>query len=284
MADGIFAVAPRLLTQALVLGAHRAQGRLQDAVFLAGPHQGEHALLADHGVDDDHGGDRHQRVAKQPTGARAPQRAGGAGVVVVVVSGIVGGRIASRRAKYKCLCSAMPTKVQELSREYKWKLHPTSGSCSPPGPPTGRRRGCATLVREGLAACVSVCAPMTSHYRWEGALERAEERQVVIKTTAGPSPRSRRGSGVASLRGARTAGARGGGQRYIWCLGQGHHWGLGAGDWGGFRAGSGEAPLPKATHHKQGYASCQMHGDRGALVPSPSPSRVWSPEACAGPR
>jgi periplasmic divalent cation tolerance protein len=42
----------------------------------------------------------------------------------------------------------------------------------------------ATLVGEGLAACVSVCAPMTSHYRWEGELERAEERQVVIKTTA----------------------------------------------------------------------------------------------------
>ncbi len=42
----------------------------------------------------------------------------------------------------------------------------------------------ATLVREGLAACVSILAPMTSHYRWDGVLERAEERQVVIKTTA----------------------------------------------------------------------------------------------------
>ncbi len=43
----------------------------------------------------------------------------------------------------------------------------------------------ATLVRERLAACVSVHAPMTSHYRWDGALERTDERQVVIKTTAG---------------------------------------------------------------------------------------------------
>ena len=42
-----------------------------------------------------------------------------------------------------------------------------------------------TLVSEGLAACVSVQAPMTSHYRWDGALERSEERQLVIKTTAG---------------------------------------------------------------------------------------------------
>lgn len=42
----------------------------------------------------------------------------------------------------------------------------------------------AALVRDGLAACVSVLAPMTSHYRWDGALECAEERQLVIKTTA----------------------------------------------------------------------------------------------------
>ena len=42
----------------------------------------------------------------------------------------------------------------------------------------------ATLVRERLAACVSIQAPMTSHYRWQGAIETAEERQLVIKTTA----------------------------------------------------------------------------------------------------
>ena len=42
----------------------------------------------------------------------------------------------------------------------------------------------ATLVRAGLAACVSIQAPMVSHYRWAGAIEHAEERQVVIKTTA----------------------------------------------------------------------------------------------------
>jgi periplasmic divalent cation tolerance protein len=46
----------------------------------------------------------------------------------------------------------------------------------------------ARLVEEGLAACVSVAAPMTSHYRWDGALERAEERQVVIKTTRDALP------------------------------------------------------------------------------------------------
>lgn len=45
-----------------------------------------------------------------------------------------------------------------------------------------------TLVTERLAACVSVSAPMTSHYRWAGVLERAEERQIVIKTTAARWP------------------------------------------------------------------------------------------------
>ena len=39
------------------------------------------------------------------------------------------------------------------------------------------------LVDERLAACVNVHAPMTSFYRWRGAVERDVERQVVIKTT-----------------------------------------------------------------------------------------------------
>lgn len=39
------------------------------------------------------------------------------------------------------------------------------------------------LVAEHLAACVNVCSPMTSVYRWKGELERAGECQLVIKTT-----------------------------------------------------------------------------------------------------
>lgn len=40
-----------------------------------------------------------------------------------------------------------------------------------------------TLVDAGHAACVSVLPPMTSTYRWQGAVESARERQVLIKTT-----------------------------------------------------------------------------------------------------
>ena len=39
-----------------------------------------------------------------------------------------------------------------------------------------------TLVDERLAACVNVHPPMMSTYRWNGAVERESERQIVIKT------------------------------------------------------------------------------------------------------
>ncbi len=38
------------------------------------------------------------------------------------------------------------------------------------------------LVAERLAACVNLVAPLTSIYRWQGAIERASEVLLVIKT------------------------------------------------------------------------------------------------------
>lgn len=42
----------------------------------------------------------------------------------------------------------------------------------------------STLVTERLAACVNVLAPCRSVYRWQGAIENAEEVPLLIKTTA----------------------------------------------------------------------------------------------------
>lgn len=39
------------------------------------------------------------------------------------------------------------------------------------------------LVEEKLVACVSVLPVMRSIYRWKGAVERADERQLMLKTS-----------------------------------------------------------------------------------------------------
>jgi periplasmic divalent cation tolerance protein len=40
------------------------------------------------------------------------------------------------------------------------------------------------LIESRLAACVNILPGMISHYRWQGAIERAEEVIMIIKTRA----------------------------------------------------------------------------------------------------
>ena len=44
------------------------------------------------------------------------------------------------------------------------------------------RRMARTLVERGLAACAQI-TPIESFYRWEGALQQAQEFRVLFKTT-----------------------------------------------------------------------------------------------------
>lgn len=49
---------------------------------------------------------------------------------------------------------------------------------------TSAERLARALVEARLAACVNVLAPCRSVYRWQGALETADEVPVLIKTSA----------------------------------------------------------------------------------------------------
>lgn len=43
----------------------------------------------------------------------------------------------------------------------------------------------STLVGEGCAACVNILGDVESVYRWQGRVEHARERQLIVKTQGG---------------------------------------------------------------------------------------------------
>jgi periplasmic divalent cation tolerance protein len=50
------------------------------------------------------------------------------------------------------------------------------------------RRIAEALVGERLAACVTALGPARSTYRWQGAIEVADEMPLLVKTTAARWP------------------------------------------------------------------------------------------------
>jgi periplasmic divalent cation tolerance protein len=50
--------------------------------------------------------------------------------------------------------------------------------------PEEAERICDALVEARLAACVQVAGPVSSTYRWQGEVERAQEWQCLAKTEA----------------------------------------------------------------------------------------------------
>ena len=46
----------------------------------------------------------------------------------------------------------------------------------------------AALVERRLAACVQVVGPISSHYRWQGKVERSREWLCLVKTEASRYP------------------------------------------------------------------------------------------------
>lgn len=59
-----------------------------------------------------------------------------------------------------------------------------------PDAETAERVG-AEAVAARLAACVNVLAPMVSIYRWEGAIDRAVEIPMILKTNSTTGERLR---------------------------------------------------------------------------------------------
>lgn len=56
-----------------------------------------------------------------------------------------------------------------------------------PDPATAESLAC-NLVEQRLAACANVLPPCTSVYRWNGAVERASETPLLLKTAAARYP------------------------------------------------------------------------------------------------
>lgn len=165
---GILTQPPRLVAQLGVFRALTCNRGGQLVVLLPCAQHREQAAVADEPVDDNDRSDKeHEQLDDAPVAGRALGRRAPPPLRLDLGLGILG-----HAAKQYNNCSESTSVMDELI------LILTTM------PDDDRAAGLArTLVEERLAACVNVLGPMTSTYRWEGRVEVAAERQVVMKTT-----------------------------------------------------------------------------------------------------
>ena len=74
--------------------------------------------------------------------------------------------------------------ARPMSAAERVRRRPRDGRAAP----TRRARIGRALVEERLAACVNVVGPIRSIYRWQGAVEEADEHLLVVKARAADVP------------------------------------------------------------------------------------------------
>ncbi len=183
----VLAQPPVLILDEGVLGfqAHDLIG--QPVQILAGPGERHQPLIPDEGVDEHDRRKRQDQQMHEPPCPLPPP-----GLMPAVVRPPIVSRPESRDYR-QYLTSTRRTTAQNLVSSQSARR--TSCACAqvamtnivivlttmPPGDAGDELA--RTLIDERLAACVNVCAPMTSVYRWEGRVTHDLERQLVIKTT-----------------------------------------------------------------------------------------------------
>jgi periplasmic divalent cation tolerance protein len=168
---GVLGQQPSLLPEARILGSLQGNRAGKLVVLTAGtPHRNQPALANDP-VDDENEGDEEQQRTHDSPGPRgrfgADESAFPSGAMMV-----------TRHEDPDSTTTGPESTSQSRQDMTDVVLVLTTVSSADLGESIA-----TALVNERLAACVSVSAPMTSVYRWKGAVEHETERQLVIKTT-----------------------------------------------------------------------------------------------------
>jgi len=169
---GILAEAACLFAQTRVLGALAGHGGGDRVVLPACTHHGQQPAVADESVDDDDRRQQQQQDVNEPSPTLGPFRDG----LPALRRGFVFEFDHAQKLYNRVKASTrdkMPIRMSETQVVFVWTTAPDDARAS---------SWARTLVEERLVACVNVHGPMTSVYRWDGVVEQAVERQLVMKT------------------------------------------------------------------------------------------------------